>query len=93
MNLDSFCFWFRGEKQFWSVRGGQLSLCSQKLLLPLGIPPRAALVCFTLRHFHDSEVPRTLDVGSGTQAARGVRITKCCTSVVQAIPGILLFQE
>ena len=29
---------------------GQLSLCSQVLLLPLGVPPVLALACFTVSH-------------------------------------------
>ena len=53
-----------------------LSGCSQMLLLPLGVPPTPAPVCFTHSHSHDSEIRRvftTSDVGNVTQGPGGSR--------------------
>ena len=44
-----------GEKYFWEMRVGQLSLCSQLLLLPRGVRPMPAATCFTFSHSHDRE--------------------------------------
>ena len=54
-----------------------MSLCSQVLLLPLGVP-MPLLACFTPKYFQDSQIWRVLtttDVGNGTQG-QGFRNTK-----------------
>ena len=59
-----------GEKYFYPMRVGQLSLCSEVLLLSFGVPPMPPPACFTLSHSHDSKVWRVLattDVGNVTQ--------------------------
>ena len=62
------------EKHVYNVRVGPLSLCSQALPLPLGVPPMPALACFDNSLSQDSEVQRVYtrtDVGNV-----GVRVAK-----------------
>ena len=58
-----------GAKYLSEVRVGQWSACSHLLLLPLGVPPVAALAGFTfgLSHVKIWRVVTTIDVGNATQ--------------------------
>ena len=52
------------------MRVEQLSLCSQGLLLPLGVVPTLAPTCRMFGHSHDSEiwwVLATIDLGNVIQ--------------------------
>ena len=69
------------------MRAGQLSLCSQVLLLPVGVPPRLVRARCTFSHAYDSEVRRelsTTDVGK-INRVRSFKITKCYQSLVRSI--------
>ena len=60
-----------GERYFWWVKAGELCLCSQGLLLPLGVPPTPAPAYLTFSLSHEKEVWRvpttTSDVGNVTR--------------------------
>ena len=72
-----------GEAHIWFVRAGQLPLCSQVLLLPLGVLPTPAPAMLP-RKSVVGRVFTAADVGEGTHRTRGPRITECHPSVARS---------
>ena len=68
---------------------GQLSFCSQVLLLPLAVPPMLALACFTepqSQHAYWSVLPRIVEFGADLALVSGIPyvVTRQRTSLPDA---------
>ena len=60
-----------GKNHLYYVRVGRVSLCSQVLLLPLGVPPMAALASSTQNPSQDSGIWRVLTITNMGNVTQG----------------------